>query len=283
MPKIAIVTDSSTAITPEEAKALGIFVAPLAVYIDGKDYMDFINVQPTDIVEALKTRKDIKTSQPNVGALDELFQKLKAEQYDHIIAISISSVLSGTFQAFRLAAASNEIDHFTLIDTFSAASPLRHTAKEAKKMADAGKSVEEIVAFIEKVVKDSMTYILPDSLDQLIHGGRVKGATAVLGQLLKINLCLKIEYNVPPIEKFDTARTDVKLFQAIVEDFGKRNFTPATHKVYIPQCESMARVEAFKTYLNDKIPGFDYEIIALPAGIAAHTGFAFGIQPVLKA
>lgn len=283
MPKIAIVTDSSTAITPEEAKALGIFVAPLAVFIDGKDYMDFVNVQPTDIVEALKARKDIKTSQPNVGALDELFQKLKAEKYDHIIAISISSALSGTFQSFRLAASSNEIDNFTLIDTLSAASPLRHTAKEAKKMADAGKSVDEIVAFVEKVVKDSMTYILPDSLDQLIHGGRVKGATAVLGQLLKIKLCLKIEYNVPAIEKFDTARTDVKLFQAIVEDFGKRNFKPATHKVYLPQCESMARVEAFKAYLDDKIPGFEYEVIALPAGIAAHTGFAFGVQPVLKA
>jgi DNA polymerase len=47
--------------------------------------------------------------------------------------------------------------------------------------------------------------------------------------------------------------------------------------------DSMARVEAFKTYLSDKIPGFEYEVIALPAGIAAHTGFAFGVQPVLKA
>ena len=283
MPKIAIVTDSSTAITPEEAKALGIFVAPLAVYIDGKDYMDFINVQPSDIVEALKARKNIKTSQPNVGALDELFQKLKAEKYDHIIAISISSALSGTFQSFRLAAASNEIENFTLIDTLSAASPIRHAAKEAKKMADAGKSVEEIVAYVEALSKDSISYILPDTLVQLIHGGRVKGATAVLGQLLKIKLGLKIEYNVPNIEKFDTARTDVKLFQAIVDDFGKRNFTPATHKVYLPQCESMTRVEAFTNFLNDKIPGFEFEITALPAGIAAHTGFAFGVQPVLKA
>ena len=282
MSKIAIVTDSGTYITPRQAKDLGVYVVPLQIIIDGTEYQDLINLQPQDIVEALKEKRDIKTSQPNVGTVEHLFNALKS-QYDHIIVISLSSVLSGTWQSFNLAAANAEVqDKVTIIDTFTVCGPNRHAVIVAKKLADEGKSIEEIVNIVNIIAKDSRTYILPDNLDQLIRGGRVKGATALLGTLLKIKLLLKIDYEVPSIEKLDTARTDVKLFQVIYEDMKARGNTPKTHKIYLPACESADRVQAFINYVNAKEPGYEFEHIALPAGIAAHTGYAFGIQPTLK-
>ncbi|KAF0226094.1 MAG: degV.3 [Erysipelotrichaceae bacterium] len=284
MSKIAIVTDSGTSITPKQAEELGIFVAPLQVIIDGTEFQDLITLQPKDIVEALRAKRDIKTSQPNVGFVEDLFHRLKAEGYDHVIVVSLSSVLSGTYQTFRLGAINAEVESMTsIIDTFSICGPCKHAVIVAKRMADEGKSVEEIVHIVNIIAKDSRTYILPDNLEQLIHGGRVKGATALLGTLLKIKLLLKIDHEVPAIEKLDTARTDVKLFQAIVEDMKARGNSPKTHKIYLPNCESADRAEAFKAYLNEKDPGYEFEFIVLPAGVAAHTGFAFGVQPVLKA
>ena len=283
MSKIAIVTDSGTSITPKQAKELGIFVAPLQIIIDGTEYQDFINLQPADIVDALKTKKDIKTSQPNVGYVEDLFHRLKAEGYDHIIVVSLSSVLSGTYQTFRLGAINANVEDITtIVDTFTTCGPCRHAAIVAKRMVDEGKSVEEIINIINIIVKDSRTYILPDNLEQLIHGGRVKGATALLGTLLKIKLLLKIDYVVPGIEKLDTSRTDVKLFQAIVEDMKARGVSPKTHKLYVPACESADRVQAFTNYINEKDPGYEFDYIVLPAGIAGHTGYAFGVQPTLK-
>ena len=283
MRKIAIVADSGTNITPEQAKALGVYIAPLQVIIDGTEYQDLINLQPQDIIEALRAKKDIKTSQPNVGIIENLFHTLKAANYDHILVISLSSVLSGTWQTFNLAAANADVqDMVTIIDTFSVCGPNRHAVEVAKKLADEGKSVEEIVNIVNIIAKDSRTYILPDNLEQLIRGGRVKGATALLGTLLKIKLLLKIDHEVPSIEKLDTARTDVKLFQAIYEDMKARGNTPKTHKIYVPACEAADRVQAFINYVNDKEPGYEFEHIVLPAGIAAHTGFAFGVQPTLK-
>lgn len=282
MRKIAIVADSSTNITPEQAKALGVYIAPLQVIIDGVEFQDLVNLQPQDIVDALKAKKDIKTSQPNVGYVENLFHELKT-QYEHIIVISLSSVLSGTYQTFNLAAANAEVtDKITIIDTSTICGPNRHAVELAKKMADEGKSVEEIVNIINIIAKDSRTYILPDNLEQLIHGGRVKGATALLGTLLKIKLLLKIDHEVPSIEKLDTARTDVKLFQAIVEDMKARGNSPRTHKIYLPSCEAADRVQAFINYTNEKEPGYEFEHIVLPAGVAAHTGTAFGVQPTLK-
>lgn len=283
MSKIAIVTDSTSTITPSLAKELGVFVAPIQVNIDGKEYQDMIDFFPQDVVEALKTHKEIKTSQPNIGFIESLFNQLKVEKYDHIIVISVSSVLSGTYQTFRLGCVNAEAENMsTIIDTFTICGSCKQAVIVAKRMADEGKSVEEIVNVINVIAKDSKTYILPDNLKQLIHGGRVKGATALLGTLLKIKLLLAIDNTVPTIEKMETSRTEIKLFQAVVEDMQVRGNTPKTHKIYMPSCESVDRVEAFKKYLNEKVPGYEFEHIVLPAGIAGHTGFAFGVQPVLK-
>ena len=283
MSKIAIVTDSNSTISPLLAKELGVFVAPIQVNLEGKEYRDMIDLQPEDVVEALQTHKNIMTSQPNIGFVENLFHQLKADGYDHIIAIALSSVLSGTYQTFCLGAANAQVENMiSIIDTLTTCGPCKQATIVAKKMADEGKSVQEIVNIVNIMAKDSKTYILPDNLEQLIHGGRVKGATALLGTLLKIKLLLTLDYEVPTIEKMETSRTDIKLFQAVVEDMKKRGNTPKTHKVFLPSCESVGRVEAFKNYLNEKAPGYEIEHIVLPAGIAGHTGFAFGVQPVLK-
>lgn len=283
MSKIAIVTDSNSTISPVLAKQLGVYVAPIQVNVDGKEYQDLIDLFPADIIDALKTHKEIKTSQPNIGYCENLFLQLKAEKYDHILVISLSSVLSGTFQTFNLAAANAGVENITtVIDTLTVCGPCKHAVIVAKQMADAGKSVQEITDRVMAISKDSRTYILPDNLEQLIHGGRVKGATALLGTLLKIKLLLKIDYEVPSIEKLDTSRTDIKLFQAIVEDMKARGVSPKTHKLFVPACESADRVQAFTNYINEKDPGYEFDYIVLPAGIAGHTGYAFGVQPTLK-
>lgn len=283
MSKICIITDSSVSLFPEEAKKLVIEIAPLSVMVDGVEYKDFLDIGPQEIINALNAKKDLKTSQPNLGFLDQMMERLKGENYDHIIVFSIASYLSGTYQAFRLAATTHDIENITFVDSRSAAAPIRHVAIKAREMANNGESVETILAYAERVFKDCKTYILPDNIDQLVRGGRVKGPVAALINLLKVRLGLYIDYSVNTIEKFDTARTEAKLFSAIIEDLVKRGVSAKTHKVYFPECDASGRVESFKKALEDVIPGCETESIILPAGIAAHVGLnAFGIQAVLK-
>ncbi len=283
MSKICIITDSSVSLFPEEAKQLGIEIAPLSVMVDGVEYKDFLDIGPKEIINALIAKKDLKTAQPNLGFLDEMFERIKKENFDHIIVFSIASYLSGTYQAFRLAATNHAIDNITFVDSRSAAASIRHVSIKARQMADNGESVETILAYANRVFKESKTYILPDNIDQLVRGGRVKGPVAALINLLKVKLGLYIDYNVNTIEKFDTARTEAKLFQAVINDLVKRGVSAKTHKIYFPECDATNRVELFIKSLNEVIPGCETESIILPAGIAAHVGLnAFGIQAVLK-
>ena len=283
MSKICIITDSSVSLYPEEASKLGIEIAPLSVIVDGTEYKDFLEIKPQEIINALNAKKELMTSQPNLGFLDEMMERVKKENYDHILVFSIASYLSGTFQAFRLAATSHDITNITFVDSHTAAAPIRHVAIKARNMADRGESIETILAYADRVFKDSKTYILPDNIEQLVRGGRVKGAVAALINSLKVRLGLSIDYNSSTIDKFDTARTETKLFSSVIEDFKKRGVSAHTHKIYFPECEAKLRVEAFKNALEDIIPGCETESIVLPAAIAAHVGLnTFGIQAVLK-
>ena len=71
--KIAIVTDSNSGITQEEAKELGIFVLPMPFMIDGQDYYEDINLTQKEFYEKLKDGSDISTSQPSPESVMKLW------------------------------------------------------------------------------------------------------------------------------------------------------------------------------------------------------------------
>lgn len=284
MTNICVITDTSVSLMPEEAKKLGIVLAPLSVIINGVEGKDLFEVMPEDVVKALKNGDSLSTSQPNLGFLDEMFENLKGDEYEHIFVLSIAGHLSGTFSAFQLAANSHEVKNITFVDSKSAAGPIRHVAIRLKEMAKEDKSIEDMKAYIQSAFESSATYILPESLEQLRKGGRVKGSVATLSNLLNIKLCLLLAWETNEIEKFDTNRVELKLYKAIYEDMLKRGYSAKTHKIFLPHAEGMNRVEKFKAFILEKEIDADLEVINLPAGIAAHVGLGtFGVQTVLKA
>ena len=95
--KIAIVTDSNSGITQEQAKELGVYVIPMPFFIDGQQYFEGINLTQEEFYEKLKNDADISTSQPSVGELQDEWDKL-LKKYDEIVFIPMSSGLSGTCQ-----------------------------------------------------------------------------------------------------------------------------------------------------------------------------------------
>ena len=97
MGKIAVLTDSNSGITQEQAKELGVYVIPMPFFIDGQQYFEGINLTQEEFYEKLKNDADISTSQPSVGELQDEWDKLLKE-YDEIVFIPMSSGISGTCQ-----------------------------------------------------------------------------------------------------------------------------------------------------------------------------------------
>ena len=107
MKKIAVVTDSNSGITQEEAQKMGIYVLPMPFTIDGNEYFEGINLTQEEFYEKLKGDADIATSQPSPHAIMKLWDKLLKE-YDEIVQIPMSSGLSGSCQTAAALAADYE-------------------------------------------------------------------------------------------------------------------------------------------------------------------------------
>jgi DegV family protein with EDD domain len=93
--KVAIVTDSNSGITQQEAKQLGITVIPMPFLIDGEEFFEDINLTQEGFYQKLTQDADVSTSQPNIFMVVEKWTKL-LETYDEIVHIPMSSSLSAT-------------------------------------------------------------------------------------------------------------------------------------------------------------------------------------------
>ena len=144
MTKIHIVTDSTCDLSQEELDRLGVHVVPLTIQIDGKTYVDRIDVQPEMFMDLLEKSKELpKSSQPAPGVFKELYDKLGADG-SKIVSIHMTGGMSGTVQSAYQAAEMTDTD-VTVIDSRYIAWGLGFQVREACRVRDEGGTVEQIV------------------------------------------------------------------------------------------------------------------------------------------
>ena len=115
--KILVSTDSSCLINNEMLKKYEISVFPLNVIIDGEEYLDGITINQDQLCEAMRGKKNIKTSTPAYGTIIDYFDELFAKGYEHIIHFTISSKLSSMYSLFETIAKENYPGKLTVIDS----------------------------------------------------------------------------------------------------------------------------------------------------------------------
>ena len=118
MKKIAVLTDSGSGISQEDANQLGIFVLPLLVTIEGKTYQDGVEIQLDELYTMLNNKKHPKTSTPLYQSIENILIRIKNLGFTDVISIPLSSGLSSTFQSIVIA--SQEVNlNLHLIEIYS--------------------------------------------------------------------------------------------------------------------------------------------------------------------
>lgn len=191
MNKVAIITDSNSGITQKEAKEAGLFVIPMPFYIDGNLHFEDIDLTQEQFYEELARDVDISTSQPAVGDILDLWEKVLGE-YDQIVHIPMSSGLSGSCQSAQMLAA-DYVGKVFVVNNQKISVTQKLSVYEALQMAENGMDAGEIKQILEEKKFDSSIYITLDTLKYLKRGGRITPAAAALGTLLKIKPVLQIQ------------------------------------------------------------------------------------------
>lgn len=283
MSNILVVTDTTSSLNFEQAKALNVELVPLTILIDQVAYRDVEELTGPQLMEKLSQGAVPTTSQPNIGMVEDLMKEWKKQNYDAIIIITISAQLSGTHNGFQLAASTLGMDNVYVVDSKTIAGPILEGTKMARQMADNGASVEEILNKLEHLYHHSTTFVYPKTLEQLKKGGRISPIAASMSSLLKIKPLLHIEKDGSAVGKFGMARTDAKIHDMMFTHFESEGVNAQDHKLYIMHSSNENDVVKTKEFFEERFKGIEIDVVQLPAVLMSHGGLGcIGVQSVYK-
>lgn len=218
MGKIAIITCSTSGLDYIDGYE-EIASARTTIVIDGKEYIDGIDITPTDFYTQLDSYTDVpSTAQPSPGDLLDIYTDLKNKGYDEAIYISISDKLSGTYQGVCLS--TSYLDDFVVypFNSASASYITGYMAMEAYRMAESGADAATILEHLDKIRENDHIFFMVDDLKYLVKNGRLSNASAFMANMLKIKPLLEVtpEGIIMATEKI---RTSKKAINRIVSRF----------------------------------------------------------------
>jgi len=189
--RFAVVTDSTADIAPELALERGIRVVPLAVTIDDETFLDGTLTQE-EFFERMRSAPDLPTtSQPSVGAFVEVYDRA-LETADSVISLHISSKLSGTAAAARVAA--RQFDgKIHVFDSRNLSWGLAWQVIDAVAAAREGLTVPEALDRLARTRDRVKLLVSLDSLENLRRGGRIGAVSSLLGSLLNLKISLTVD------------------------------------------------------------------------------------------
>ncbi|EFV36055.1 DegV family protein [Gemella morbillorum] len=272
--KIAIVMDSTAYLPDELTKELNIRTVYLNIVIDGNSYKEVIDMPLDKYYDYLKDPNNSfpTTSQPAIGEVVSCLEKLKEEGYTDVIAIALSSGISGTFSSYSVADLMVDGINVYPFDSEVACHPEGYYAIKAAGLIKEGKSSKEIIATLDEMKKVSKAYFMADDLSHLQRSGRLNGAQAIVGNLLQVKPLLHFEDKV--IVPFQKIRTYKKVVLRIYELFDEfyRQHKDENISVCILHVDALEKAEEIKNYMKEVYPNVNVEIDAITPVVSTHLG-----------
>ncbi|MHD0289691.1 DegV family protein [Weissella tructae] len=271
---LAIVTDSTSYLTEDEVKKFNINVMPIPVIIDNKMYKEGVDFTTDEFYDLLASSAEFpKTSQPATGEWLELFEQLKADGYDEPLVISLSSTISGTVNT--VASLENAIDGFKVhsYDSKLTVRIMGLLVLKAAQMAEAGKSMDEILTVLNQLTPTIDEYFVVDDLQNLARGGRLSNASAILGSMLRVKPILTFDNESNYIVPFEKVRS-MKKALGRAEDLFVQAKEEADYPLHglVVHGNSLEAGEKFRDAMQEKYPDVPFDLSYFGPVIGTHLG-----------
>ena len=274
---IAILFDSGLSV-PQECIGEDMYVVPLYIHFKNESYKDTVNITSQEVIDKLQSEGVAKTSIPSIGDIKEVIEKIKNDGYKNIIAITISSGLSGIYNAMNIVASEEKDINIKVIDTknisLSAGFFAIHAQEILKENPDI--SLDEMYEKLQSNVKTSKVYIYLETLKYLISGGRIGKVMGSIGTLLKVLPIITcdddgIYQTLSKVRNIDKAVMEMtnKVKEFISQNLDKKYYLAVVYK------RDIKLLERIKEILKDEIANAQMFIqcdIVTPA-VGVHSGF----------
>jgi len=216
---IRIVTDSASDLPPVALAEHGITVVPIYVNIGSQGYRDGIDLSREEFYTRLpEYGQPPTTGVPGPDIFIQAYERLAAEGATEILSLHLSQSLSSTVEVARVAAQQTGAVPVTVLDSQQLSMGMGFLAIAAAQAAQAGQSMPEILALLERQIARTHTAAALDTLEFLRRSGRMSGVVARVGNLLQIKPILRMYKGHPTVERARTRRGALNRLKQILEE-----------------------------------------------------------------
>jgi len=222
MSKVAIITDSTAYLPNDIVQSHHLTITPQVLIWGEEIFHDGVDITPDEFYRKLKHAKTMPTtSQVAIVDMKSAFEKL-LEAGHEILGIFLSSKLSGTMDSAIQAREMlpKAADKIALVDSLATSMAMGFHVLAASRAAESGASLEECRQVAEEARNHTGVYFVVDTLEFLHRGGRIGGATALLGSALNMKPVLKlVDGRIETAEKVRTKSKALdRMIDLVVED-----------------------------------------------------------------
>jgi DegV family protein with EDD domain len=253
MARIRVVTDSASDLPEEFAKRLNIDVVSLTIRFGDEEFTDRVDLTPELFWAKCKDSKSLpETAAPSPGAFQAAYERAKADGCDGVIVLTLSSLLSATYQSATLAAeAVTELIDVRVLDTLNVSMGQGLVVIDVAELAATGATLDQLVEHANSLMPKAGVVAALDTLEHLIKGGRIGGAKALLGQVLSIKPLVELKNGV--VAEAGRQRTRAKALAAVANV--ARSHAPLRRLALIQgACTDVAALEALVSDIASEHP-----------------------------
>ncbi len=268
---VKVITDSTSYIKEKLRNELDIKVLSLYVSFEDESIRE-VDIDNKLFYEKMKEKGIPVSSQPALGELYEAMVEVVSKG-DDLICIFLSSEMSGTYNS-ACAVRDKVLEEYKdakihILDSRSNSMQLGYAAIIAGRGAKEGKNIDEVLEMAKKNIKRSKFVFIPDNLEYLKKGGRIGGAGALIGNILKIIPVLTVKDGKTSILK--TVRTKNKAIKSMLDTVLKDNKDFFIEEIIVHHINSYDEALKLANKLKEKLK-IEVDIVDIGPVIGVHVG-----------
>jgi DegV family protein with EDD domain len=280
--KIAILVDSCTDVPKEYRDKYAMYVVPLMIIYKDAEYRDGIDIQPEDVFARFSTEVP-STSLPSPAVVAEVFQRIKADGYDKVIAVLISSGLSGTYGLVSGFGPDPEGLEARYVDTKNIGIGAGFSAIRAGELIEQGLAFDEVCRQVEDIARKTKLFFCVSTLEYLVKGGRIGLVSGMLGTMLNLKPVIScnedgIYYTVAKARGRQKS-LDLALEKAVEAVAGAKEYN-----ITVMHGAAKEEADTLLVRLKERLPHYRICIEGqITPALVVHTGpglIGIGVQPV---
>jgi DegV family protein with EDD domain len=267
---VKIITDTTSGILSDYAKQHGVPVIPQIINIGEHSYYEGVNIDNAKFMDEMRTAPELpKTAAPPPELFVDEFRWM-VPLGEPILCIHPSAEVSGTVRSALMAAKEFPEADIRVIDTRTIGSSLASLVKLAIEWAEAGASADEIEISLLQMIPRSRIYFLVSTLEYLIKGGRIGGASALLGSMLQIKPILVFKNGV--VDQFGKERTYKRAYARLKQLASEQCPRNGTGYLSIMHAGVPEQAKALSDELCNEFGLSSIPILDVPPAIVTHGG-----------